>query len=104
MFSLQDFKVDTFEYRILREVSFRESLTRRFVGESDAIVETRIDPMLGPPAPPQVQTKPRNSKQTEGADVVFTAKVPANPRPRVCFHDINKLKKLNNNKLLYKNK
>lgn len=75
--------MDTFEYRLLREVSFRESLTRRFVGESDITLETKIDKFLGPPAPPQLQSKPRNSKLVEGSDAVFSAFIPANPRPRV---------------------
>ena len=82
---MQDFKVDTFEYRILREVSFRESLTRRSVSESDYQISTTIDRSLGPPAPPQISQKPRNSKLLEGSEAVFTAKIAANPRPRVSF-------------------
>lgn len=81
--NFQDFKVDTFEYRLLREVSFRESLTRRYVGESDMTLSTTVERQLGPPAPPQLVAKPRNSKLQEGSDAVFVAQVPANPRPRV---------------------
>lgn len=80
---LQEFKVDTFEYRILREVEFRNSLTRRHPGESDAQLTTTVDRSLGPVAPPQIAQKPRNSKLSEGTDATFQAKVAANPRPRV---------------------
>jgi hypothetical protein len=79
----QDFKVDTFEYRLLREVEFRESLTRRYVGETDVRIETTVDRSLGPVAPPQIAQKPRNSKLAEGSDAIFQAKVTANPKPRV---------------------
>jgi hypothetical protein len=79
----KDFKVDTFEYRLLREVEFRESLTRRYVGEMDAQIVTTVDRSLGPVAPPQIAQKPRNSKLAEGSDAIFQAKVTANPKPRV---------------------
>lgn len=72
---VEEFKVDTFEYRLLREVSFRESITRRFAGESDIQISTVVERSLGPPAPPQIAQKPRNSKLLEGSDAVFTAKV-----------------------------
>lgn len=82
-FLLQDFKVDTFEYRLLREVSFREIVTRRYVNEVDAQMSTTIDRSLGPPSSPQVIQKPRNSKLQEGSDAVFAIKIAANPKPRV---------------------
>lgn len=43
----EEFKVDTFEYRLLREVSFRESITRRYGGETDAQIITTVDRALG---------------------------------------------------------
>lgn len=76
-------QVDTFEYRLLRESEFRESITRRFVGESDLQISTIVDRTLGPIAPPQITQKPRNSKLVEGSDAVFTAKITGNPKPRV---------------------
>lgn len=82
---VEEFKVDTFEYRLLREVSFRESITRRFVGEKDIQLSTTVERSLGPPAPPQISQKPRNSKLLEGSDAVFAAKVGANPRPRLTW-------------------
>jgi hypothetical protein len=84
--------VDTFEYRLLREVEFRESLTRRYVGEIDSQIVTTVDRSLGPAAPPQIAQKPRNSKLAEGSDAIFQAKITANPKPRVSvlFHEINK--------------
>lgn len=39
----------------------------------------------GPPSPPQISQKPRNSKLVEGSDAVFTTKVSANPRPRLTW-------------------
>jgi titin len=84
-FVQEDFKIDTFEYRLLREVSFRESITRRFVGETDVQLSTTVERSLGPPAAPQISQKPRNSKLLEGSDAVFSAKVSANPRPRITW-------------------
>nr|XP_029725955.1 titin-like isoform X8 [Aedes albopictus] len=81
----EEFKVDTFEYRLLREVSFRESITRRYGGETDAQIITTVDRALGPPAPPQISQKPRNSKLVEGSDAVFSTRVSANPRPRLSW-------------------
>lgn len=81
----QDFKIDTFEYRLLREVSYRESITKRYSSEVDSQMSTIVERSLGPPAPPQVTQKPRNSKLLEGSDAVFTAKVSANPRPRLTW-------------------
>uniref|UniRef100_A0A1B6CYN2 Ig-like domain-containing protein n=1 Tax=Clastoptera arizonana TaxID=38151 RepID=A0A1B6CYN2_9HEMI len=82
---VEDFKVDTFEYRLLREVSFRESLTRRYAHETDSQMSTVIEPSLGPPAAPQISVKPRNSKLTEGTDASFSVKVASNPRPRLTW-------------------
>lgn len=81
----EDFKIDTFEYRILREVSFRESITRRSSHEKDSQISTTVERSLGPPAPPQFSQKPRNSKLLEGSDAVFTSKISANPRPRITW-------------------
>ncbi|KAL6255452.1 hypothetical protein P5V15_013787 [Pogonomyrmex californicus] len=83
--SIEDFKVDTFEYRLLRESEFRDSITRRFAGESDLQVSTIVDRTLGPIAPPQITQKPRNSKLVEGSDAIFTAKITGNPKPRLTW-------------------
>lgn len=81
----EEFKVDTFEYRLLREVSFRESITRRSSHETDSQLTYEVDRSLGPAAPPQIQQKPRNSKLVEGADAVFSVKVASNPKPRLTW-------------------
>lgn len=73
--------MDTFEYRLLREVSYRETITRRYVGETDTIINTKPGP--GPVSPPFIAQKPRNSKQTEGNDATFVATINGNPKPRV---------------------
>lgn len=82
---VEEFKVDTFEYRLLREVSFRESITKRYANETDIQISTQVERSLGPPAPPQISQKPRNSKLLEGSDAVFSAKLSANPRPRITW-------------------
>jgi titin len=79
----EEFKVDTFEYRLLREKEFRQSITRREAGEADA--EIPAQPTSGPITPPQISQKARNSKLLEGSDATFTAKISANPAPRVSF-------------------
>lgn len=81
IYYFQDFKVDTFEYRLLREVSFRESSTKRYAGEHDSQIITT--PSQGPIKAPQVVQKARSSKLSEGVDAVFSTKVSANPKPRV---------------------
>lgn len=77
----EDFKVDTFEYRLLREVEFRQAITRRVAGEADA--ELPVQPNAGPIAPPQIAQKARNSKLLEGSDATFSTKITGNPSPRV---------------------
>ncbi|XP_050422457.1 titin isoform X5 [Adelges cooleyi] len=69
----EDFKVDTFEYRLLREVSFRQSVTKRYLGEQD--VKFTSSAHQGPVVAPQVLQKPRNSKLMEGSNATFTVKV-----------------------------
>nr|CAD7404271.1 unnamed protein product [Timema cristinae] len=81
----EDFKVDTFEYRLLREVEFRESLTRRYVNETDIHISTTVDRSLGPIAQPQIAQKPRNSKLVEGSDATFQTKITGNPKPRLTW-------------------
>ncbi|KAJ8687530.1 hypothetical protein QAD02_023324, partial [Eretmocerus hayati] len=81
----EDFKVDTFEYRILRETEFRESITRRYMGESDSQITTMVDRSLGPVSPPQITQKPRSSKLSEGSDALFSAKISGNPKPRLTW-------------------
>lgn len=84
----EEFKVDTFEYRLLREVHFREQITRRYSGEIDTQLSTVVDRALGPASPPLIQVKPRNSKLVEGSDAVFTMKVVGNPKIRLSwFHN-----------------
>lgn len=77
--------MDTFEYRILRETEYRESVTRRYGGESDSQISTVVDRSLGPVAPPEITQKPRSSKLLEGSDAIFSAKVSGNPKPRVTW-------------------
>lgn len=81
----EEFKVDTFEYRLLREVSYRETITRRYAGETDSQLSTVVDRALGPAAPPLIGQKPRNSKLVEGSDAIFSMKVTSNPKPRISW-------------------
>lgn len=67
------FKVDTFEYRLLREVEFREQVTRRSQVETETETETETDyeqNTLGL-IPPQLVQPPRNTKLLEGSDATF---------------------------------
>jgi hypothetical protein len=84
----EEFKVDTFEYRLVREVHFREQITQRYPGEIDAQLSTVVDRAAGPASPPLIQVKPRNSKLVEGSDASFTMKVVGNPKVRLSwFHN-----------------
>lgn len=72
-----DFKVDTFEYRLLREVEFRENVTRRSQLElqqeqtTDTETEVEFEQLTSPLAPPKLVQQPRNTKLQEGADAIF---------------------------------
>lgn len=75
-----DFKVDTFEYRLLREVEFREAVTRRSAlelqTETETETETDFEQLTTPLAPPQLAQQPRNTKQQQGADATFQVSHP----------------------------
>ena len=87
----EEFKVDTFEYRLLREVQYREQITRRYAGELDSQLITIVD-RTGPASPPLIQVKPRNSKLIEGSDAIFSMKVAGNPKVRLSwFHNGNRI-------------
>ncbi|KMY97015.1 uncharacterized protein Dsimw501_GD13415, isoform H [Drosophila simulans] len=88
----EEFRVDTFEYRLLREVSFREAITRRSGYEQDSQLSQELDRNQGPAQAPQISQKPRSSKLIEGSDAVFTARVGSNPKPRLTwFHNGQRL-------------
>ncbi|XP_067120871.1 titin [Centruroides vittatus] len=77
----QGFRVDTFEYRLLREVEFRESLIQIRPEE----MEQEVYDQSKPPSAPQIAQRPRNSKLLEGSDVTFQAKISGNPKPRIIW-------------------
>lgn len=100
----EEFRVDTFEYRLLREVSYRESVTRRSSHESDYKLSTEVDRTLGPVTPPQINQKPRNSKLIEGSDAAFSVKLLSNPRPRLTwFHSGQRIVPSNKHEVTYSN-
>lgn len=74
--------MDTFEYRLLREVEFRESLFRRLPGEEATEKAAPMD-KTQPPSAPQIMARPRNSKLLEGSEATFQAKITGNPKPKV---------------------
>ncbi|XP_043190339.1 titin-like isoform X4 [Amphibalanus amphitrite] len=80
--SVEEFRVDTFEYRLIRESEFREALTRRQPGEPEVVVSARRP---GPLSPPQLQGKPRASKVQEGGSATFQARLAGNPPPRITW-------------------
>jgi hypothetical protein len=59
-----DFRVDSFEYRLLHELEYRKTVT------DSTSVST---------SPPKLVQKPRNTKLIEGATAVFTVKHEGNP-------------------------
>ena len=83
--------MDTFEYRLIRETEFRESLTRRYAGETETETEVETETESrhpGPLSPPQVQTKPRATKVAQNGDASFQARLVGNPKPKVTwFHN-----------------
>ncbi|UYV83626.1 hypothetical protein LAZ67_23001768 [Cordylochernes scorpioides] len=79
---VESFRVDTFEYRLLREIEFRDTLTRRQVGE---VEHQYVVDRTRPVAAPQIAQRPRNSKLLEGTDATFQAAVPANPPPKITW-------------------
>lgn len=76
-YSSSDFKADTFEYRLLREVSFRESLTQKN--------RVNVEKTPGPATPPKIYQKPRNSKLQESSDAQFSVQLQGNPRPYITW-------------------
>lgn len=98
----EEFRVDTFEYRLLREVSYREAITRRSTYEQDYYLCQELDRSMGPAHAPQIGQKPRNSKLIEGSDAVFAAKVGSNPKPRLTwFHNGQRLVQSNKYDISY---
>jgi len=59
-----DFRVDSFEYRLLNELEYRKTVT------DSTTVST---------SPPKLTQKPRNTKLIEGATAIFTVKHEGNP-------------------------
>lgn len=78
-------QVDTFEYRLLRETEFRQSITNRYAEKSDFQTlnmknDRNLNVLL---TPPQIRQKPRNSKLMEGSEAVFVGTIYANPTAQV---------------------
>ena len=80
--SSQMFRVDTFEYRLLHEVEFRQAITQRTASEQDVNFSV---PVQGAPQAPQLQQKPRATKVGQGNNATFTAVINANPGARVTW-------------------
>ena len=78
----QSFRVDTFEYRLLHEVEFRQAISQRAANEQDVDFS---GPIQGPPQAPQLQQKPRATKVAQGNSATFTAIINANPIPRLSW-------------------
>jgi hypothetical protein len=66
------FKVDTFEYRLLREIEYRQNITRKYQDDPDIYV---ISPPTTAPGPPRVIQKPKNLKIVAGQTAQFFVKV-----------------------------
>lgn len=83
------FKVDTFEYRLMREIEYRQNLTRKYQDDPDVYV---ISPPNTAPGPPRVIQKPKNSKVTEGGAAQFFVKVEGVNTKVVWFRDGQRLR------------
>ena len=78
-FNQSTFQVESFEYRLISEADFRQTLLCH-----ETIVQGgEIFLPNEPPAAPQVQQKANNCKLIEGSPVVLQAKVYGNPLPRI---------------------
>jgi hypothetical protein len=66
------FKIDTFEYRMLREIEYRHNLTRKYQDDPDVYV---ISPQSTVPGPPRVLQKPRDCKISVGGTAQFFIRV-----------------------------
>lgn len=93
-YPFQSFKIDTFEYRLLREVDFRESITKRYPGEPETETDTDKEDGAGAITPPQLTQRLRNSKLLEGSEATFHAKVSGTPKPRVSISIADKASKM----------
>ena len=80
----QEFKVDTFEYRLVRDTEFREAKLKARPGEQQVQMSTSTVAGM-PVGPPQIVQRPRSSKLLEGSDAVFQAKIAGNPKPRISW-------------------
>lgn len=80
----QDFPIETFEYRILNEISFRHMMTQTIEGEQLYDPNAVHDPNR-PPEAPTVVEKQQNQQRAAGEDVTFQALLSGNPRPRVIW-------------------
>ena len=78
-FASQDFKVSSFEQRLLDEIDFREGRVapQHHVTDSDAFRQVQE---MAPPALEQVL---KNFQLMEGSDATFVCKVNGNPMPNV---------------------
>lgn len=102
----ESFRVDTFEYRLLREIDFRESKTKRHPGEPETEVETDAEskPDTSPPSAPQVTQRMRNSKLLEGSDATFQAKISGSPKPNITwFRNGQRIRSSQRCKMTFKN-
>ena len=88
--SQQQFRVDTFEYRLVQEVEFRQAITQRSANEPDAHLPQLVQ---GEPLAPQIHQKPRSTKVAQGNNATFTTVLKANPTPRpTWFHNGERLR------------
>ena len=79
----QEFKVSTFEQRLMKTVTVREGKVKIF-SETETEYETDAPEGDASQAPEIVQPL-KDFRLMEGNDVTFVAKVIGNPRPKVSF-------------------
>ncbi|RWS20629.1 titin-like isoform X1, partial [Leptotrombidium deliense] len=79
----ESFRIDTFEYRLLREIEYRQTLIRQYSGQNEIWEQQRPAVPNEPITAPQLKQKPRNSKLIEGKDATFQVQVISNPPPKL---------------------
>ena len=75
---METFRVDTFEYRLLHEAEYRQSITMSQGIEFSA-------PTQDAPQTPQIKEKPRSTKVAQGGNATFAVSMTANPAPVVVW-------------------
>ncbi|RWS09309.1 titin-like isoform X1, partial [Dinothrombium tinctorium] len=100
----ETFRIDTFEYRLLREEEFRQTVIRQYTSKYEVWEQERPAIPNQPLSAPQVLQKPRNSKLVEGSEATFQARLTSNPPPKTYwFHNGRKINSSQRHRISFEN-